>query len=94
MVKGLYAIRDTMARQVIGGIHVFAHEAAAVRFFGDIAGDAQTMVARHIGDHELVYIGSVNEETGMITDTDGRLVITGAAWKAAQVQDEPLKLEK
>lgn len=86
--KQIYAIRDNTARMIIGGLHLFAHEAAAVRFFGDVAGDPQTMVARHINDHELICCGVLNEETGVIEDDTAKLVITGAAWKAAQAPVE------
>ena len=57
-------------------------------FFGDVAGDPQTMVARHINDHELICCGVLNEETGVIVDDTAKLVITGAAWKAAQTPVE------
>ena len=87
MKKSIYAIVDTKAETIIGGLHLFAHEAAAVRFFGDIASDAQTMVARHIGDHQLLELGEIDETTGDIRP-DSRVVITGAAWKAAQTSED------
>lgn len=86
--KGIYAIRDSKAETIIGGVHLFAHQAAAVRFFGDIASDSQTMVARHINDHELLYLGQIAEETGVIVSVVPELVISGAAWKAAQNPEE------
>lgn len=87
MKKTIYAIMDTKAETIIGGLHLFAHEAAAIRFFGDIASDAQTMVARHIGDHELIQVGYCDEATGQV-EASLAVVITGAAWKAAQTPVE------
>lgn len=85
MKKGIYIIRDTLADQVIGQLLMFPHDAAAVRFFGDICSDDKTSVARHVTDHELWCIGHIDEDQARITPTEGAVrVITGAAWAAAQ----------
>lgn len=88
MIKHIYAIQDTRAETIVGGIHLFNHHAPAVRFFADIASDEQTMVARHIGDHQLLYLGTVEEESGQLHgNSEPIVIITGAAWKAAQAED-------
>lgn len=84
-MKQIYALRDTLAGSIVGGLFLHPHDAPAIRFFGDVASDQQTMIARHINEHELIMLGTLDEETGDIApEVPVRLVITGAAWKAAQ----------
>lgn len=82
MKLGIYAIRDTVADTIVGGLHVFKHDAVAVRFFMDIASDHQTMVARHLGDHEMVKVGELNEDGSdtrcMNTATGYEIIFRGA----------------
>lgn len=84
-MKKIYAILDTLAAAIVGGLHVFPHDAPAVRFFSDIAGDPQTMIGRHPDDHSLICLGMLTEDNSIVPFADGnQVVITGAAWKAAQ----------
>lgn len=87
MTKLLVTIVDLAADMIIGGIHLFAHEAAAVRFFGDLVADSQTMIARHPKDHVLRLVGTIDETTGAITP-DSRDIITGAALAEVQRQTQ------
>lgn len=90
MRRGLYAIRDTYADSINGGIFVHANDAVAVRFFGDVASQkpGSNMVADHVTNHELVRVGYI-EENGRVTepaedDWTPVVVLTGAQWKSAQ----------
>jgi len=84
-MTSLYAIRDTMSGQLLGGVQVFKHDAPAVRFFGDICADQQTMIARHPNDHELICLGHLDDDTHQLTAlTPPITIITGKAWLAAQ----------
>lgn len=87
MKKGIYAIYDLSAESIVGGLHLFANDASAVRFFGDVALDTQTFVSRHIEDHELRELGILDEMQCDIV-SDSRVVVTGSAWKAAQIPTE------
>lgn len=86
MTKRLYVLRDTLAETILGGLHLFAHDASAVRFFGDLMSDPNTMLHRHPQDHDLMVIGELID--GLVPEiipfTHPQVVITGAAWKAAQ----------
>ena len=87
-MKLLYTIRDTVG-EAIGPIVSHAADAAAVRMFGDVASDANTNVARHPADFELVCLGQVYDDGVIVPAAGGpRVVITGAAWKAANVAAE------
>jgi len=94
MIRTVYAIRDVLAESLLGGLHLFITDAQAIRFFGDIAGDNQTAIARHPSDHELIKLGELDESTGTIVAfVSPHVVITGSQWLAAQQPNEPLKLE-
>lgn len=85
-MKRLYAILDTAAAMIIGGVHVFPNDAPAIRFFGDLVADPQTMMGRHPKDHQLLCIASLDEEDGsLLTEGFPQVVITGDAMKAAQL---------
>lgn len=92
MRTGIYAILDIVADGILGGLYLHKHEAAAVRFFNDIAGDPQTMVARHPSDFNLIRLGFYSGEGGdhnIIPIQDGpgvaggyEVILEGSAWEA------------
>lgn len=86
------AIRDTLSMTIVGGLQVFPHPAPAVRFFGDVCKDAQTNVARHVGDHELIHLANLIQTDDGVTRIDGfdtpTVLITGDQWSAAQAPAE------
>lgn len=88
MRKGIYAVIDTLARDVVGGLHLHTHEATAIRFFSDIATMPNSQIALHPGDYELVRLGWLDglgeENIGIITDE--AIILNGATWAAAQQQ--------
>lgn len=92
-MKRLYAILDNASNMIIGGVHLFPQDAAALRFFRDLVGDPQTMMGRHPNDHHLLCIASLDDETGdLLTEGCPLVVITGSAMaesiRAAQEQQE------
>ncbi|AZL82915.1 nonstructural protein [Apis mellifera associated microvirus 12] len=88
-VTRLYGIYDVRGETIIGNVVSHRVDAAAVRMFGDIAGDKQSLVGTHPSDFDLVHIGTLALDTGVIDTTDcPRVVVTGAAWLAAQAQSE------
>lgn len=79
-MKRLYAIMDLAAPSILGGVHVFPSDVAAMRFFRDLVGDPQTMMGRHPKDHNLICIASLDEESGeLLTEDFPQTVITGTA---------------
>lgn len=82
----IYALLDTVARDILGGLHIFRHDAAAVRWFCDLAANEKTAIAAHPTDYELVYIGEVrlDDETGIpaLIPAEPRTVLTGSQWQA------------
>lgn len=89
----IYAIVDTLAESIIGGLHMFKHDAAAVRFFSDVASQPDTIIAKHLNDHQLVCLGTLDESTCQLTVTDithPRVVLTGSAWFLSRAE-EPIK---
>lgn len=80
----VYAILDKVADALTGGLQLHKHEAAAVRVFVDIANDPQTTIAHHPEDFELVCLGQLNEDHTLTAMARPLVILTGAAWKAAQ----------
>lgn len=86
MPRIIIAIIDTLAKDIIGPIQVFAHPAPAVRMFSDVANDNRTAIHNHVEDHELVMLGTLNED--LTVTADYKVIITGAQWRAAQQEKE------
>lgn len=61
----LYSIKDTK----IGFTQIFIlpNNAAAIRWFGEIALDEKNPIGKHPEDYQLFAMGELNEETGEIT---------------------------
>lgn len=88
---GIYAIRDKVAGMLIGGLHVHRHEAAAVRFFQDIATMPDSQIGRHPADFELLEIGYLDDDGNVYKNRDDDTVnlepvavLDGATWAAMQ----------
>nr|QXN72830.1 MAG: hypothetical protein [Microvirus sp.] len=78
----LYAVRDTVAQLLVGGIQLHRHEAAAIRTFGDIATMKGSVVQMHPTDFELVRLGHLDDDNQLVPDF--AVIMTGAAWLATQ----------
>lgn len=69
MLRKLYAIRDTK----VGTCNppcIFDNDAVAMRGFGDLVSrDKDSMIALHPEDFVLLYLGEIDLETGVITQT-------------------------
>lgn len=84
-MKRVYAVRDLIAGLFGGGFHLFNADAAAIRMFGDVAVDKNTMIGLHPSDFALLAVAEFDEATGEVTPISPPVVvITGAAWLAAQ----------
>lgn len=84
---GIYAIVDTLADHMIGagnGLTTHRHDATAIRMFSDIALSQGNMVNMHPEDFVLIQLGFLNEDNQLEPLPENRVVLTGAAWKAAQ----------
>lgn len=85
MIRYLYAIYDNQANEIVGGIHLHAADAAAIRMYGDVINAGNNMVAQHVIDHDLWKLGTLDMETGKLygTETDAGLpvcILTGESW--------------
>lgn len=84
MQSAIYGILDLVAGALIGQVplHVFRHEAVAIRFFTEVAGLENGQVNRHLADHNLVRLGYLFEDTELVPDF--ATVLTGATLLASQ----------
>lgn len=78
MIRRLYVVRDTLAGSIVGGVVAFAHDAAAVRFFGDAATDPNTAINRHPADHDLLVIGEIDDEAASIRPIGPDVIVNAA----------------
>lgn len=87
-MQNLYAIRDRIARALVGNsmylIFAFRNDGLAIRYFGDAIMDEKSILNRHATDYELVCLGELHDsEDGEVihaaTVGSHRLVITGDA---------------
>lgn len=91
MKRGLYALYDNVAQNILGDmVHLLPSDPPAVRFFGDVASAPNTPVAQHVEDYSLICIADVDTESATIIGEPAthRVVITGAQWKAAQDRNQ------
>lgn len=89
--KGVYAIIDTKADDILGILHMHKHEAAAVRFFSDIALQKGSLIGAHPEDFVLVKVGQLTDNHNI--EPCFRIVLEGAAWAAAQQPETERQLE-
>lgn len=82
MRSTLYAVLDLVADNIIGGIQLHRHEAAAIRTFGDIASAENSLVHMHPTDFALVRLGHLTDTHEL--EPDYAVVLTGVQWLAAQ----------
>lgn len=71
---GIYAVRDTVADDIIGGLHLYRHSAAAVRMFTDAITDTGTRLHAHPEDHVLILIGYIDEQGQFYGSADGDVI--------------------
>lgn len=86
---GIYAIMDTIAQQITGGLYLHKHEAAAVRFFADVAQMPDSLVGKHPQDFDLVRLGYLSLENDI--KPDNTVILRGSIWAASQ--ERQLKIE-
>lgn len=66
MITSVFSIYDNKAC-TFGAPFTFAHVGQAIRAFGDLANDPQSMCFRHPADFSLVKIGTFDDDTGVMT---------------------------
>lgn len=81
MVDRLYIIYDLVAQMLFGAIIRVSNDEVARRSFHDALAAKDSPFANHQGDYVLLYIGDIDEQTGIITPTDNRHpVASGKDW--------------
>lgn len=87
MNKGIYAIRDRVAQDLVGMrmylLMIFRTPQEAARYFADAINDTTSILNKHPGDYELVTLGTISEG-GQITPEPTTIIITGDALVATQ----------
>lgn len=94
MRKVIYAIRDTVAGDLVGyfPLVVFRTDAQAVRYLGDSLVTEKSALAAHPNDYELITCGTIEEDGKIHAFQEPKVVVTGAALVASQNMN--LEVEK
>lgn len=79
---GIYAIYDTIARVIIGGLVVFPHVAAAIRYFKDVASIEGSVVNKNVEDYHLIQLGTLTDDQRIVALDAPELVLSGKAYRA------------
>lgn len=86
---GIYAIYDKVAETIVGNLWLYNHVAAAVRTFSDILSRDDTAQGQHPADYNLVELGVLVQDQGLIIAHDKtNIVITGEAWLANRTAEQ------
>lgn len=84
-MRNIYAIYDNKAHDItMTSLPTGRHDAPQIREFTNLLLTKETTLHNHPQDYDLVAIGQLDEE-GRISNTDWRVVITGAAIHAQQL---------
>lgn len=88
-MKKIFAIRDRVANDLLTmqmyTLMTFKTNEQAARYFADAILDKSSVLNRHPGDYELLYLGTVDDNGYLIPNTpDPALVLTGDTLIALQ----------
>lgn len=61
MARKLMVVVDIVAKDVVGPVLYFQHNAPAIRFFTDAIQDETTPLSKHPADYELRQIGILDD---------------------------------
>lgn len=85
MIRYLIAIVDLKANDIVGPIVPTHRKEAASRMFGDVITHPQSQVGKHVADHILVSLGTLDTTTDKwLFEPHTEVIITGEQWLAAQ----------
>lgn len=88
MHNRIYTIRDNKAGETIGKfLQLHRHDVVAIRTFGDLVTDTNSMFNKHPDDYELWQLGELDNDNNRIVG-EPRLVIT-----AREVLDQIAELD-
>lgn len=83
MIVRVYGFHDRAASAFIGdtaALVLFKHDAVALRQFGDLCRQENSIFAKHPADFEIVSLGEFDTDTGILTPwASGPAVLATAA---------------
>lgn len=76
ITKRLYAVFDTVANDLVGGVMLDTHDAPVIRLFREMATRDGSKIAVHAKDMQLISLGEINENLEIKPHV--QIIITGA----------------
>lgn len=83
MIRNVYAVYDTKAEDIHGGLLLLNHDAVAIRVFTDAYQAEGTVIHTHPHDFKLVCLGYLKDRE-LVSEL--RVIITGEQLVATQEQ--------
>lgn len=74
IIKRLYSIRDLKASVLTPPV-CLDNDAVAVRSFGDLVSQGDTIYAKHPADFAIVFVGEMDFYTGALKSPEGGIVM-------------------
>lgn len=78
MIKSIYSVFDSKAA-IFSPPFYMSNNAMAIRSFGEIVEDKNTMVARHPEDFSLYMLGAFDDETGNLASIKPINLVTASS---------------
>ena len=76
----LYSLYDKEAETCVGPIVAEMRHAPAIRMFGELLSDQQTLPGRYPKQFQLMHVGTQDTDTAEITAIKPTVIATGVEW--------------
>lgn len=86
-MRYVIGIIDKKANDFVGPPWLYRHEAQAIRQYGDLAQDQNTLIYRHPEDYDVVQLGVIDDDSLEITP-GYRVIMTGEQYLATRTPQE------
>ena len=92
----IYGVHDIKSQSLVGGLVMFRHDAAAIRYFIDGLNHQGSLTNLHPEDFALYHLGHLidpdedqpNDPLPYIDPCTPQLILSGAQWVASQPSPE------
>lgn len=85
MPRKIIAFIDNVTNDVAGPLQLHYHAAAAIRLFGEVARMEGSQIGKHINDHDVVLLGTINDKWEITPAYE--ILLTGEQWANAQQKE-------
>lgn len=84
MNENIYAVYDLRAHIILKPVIIERNDVTPVRQFTELTNNKDTLFYKNPEDFHIMQIGTINLETGEVTQTDFRIVANASELKRAE----------